>query len=79
MSAEAKKTANDVEQALEQALAERNRLWAELNEAHVDQRELEYLRHELAEIKSSRAWKLVGRYQRVKQLVRAGLERLRNS
>ena len=78
MSAEPN-TTNDRDQTLEQTLAERNRLWAQLNEAQVDRRELEYLRRELADIHGSRAWKLVGRYQRVKQLVRTGLERLRNS
>ena len=74
MSAEPN-TTND----LEQALAERNRLWAELNEARVDQRELEYLRRELDVIHGSRAWRVVGRYKRIKELVRTGLERLRKS
>ena len=78
MSAEPN-TTNDLEKALEQALAERNRLWAQLNEARVDQRELEYLRDELAEIQGSRVWKLVGRYRRIKDLGRKGLERLRQS
>jgi hypothetical protein len=70
-------TTSDVEKALEEALAERNRLWAELNEKRVDQRELEHLRRELDEIHSSRAWRLLGRYRRLKQLVRIGLKRLR--
>jgi hypothetical protein len=68
----------DVEKALEEALAERNRLWAQLNEQRADQRELEYLRRELKAIHGSTWWKLAGRYQRIKQLVRTGLERLRN-
>ena len=72
-------TTNEVEKALEEALAERNRLWAQLNEARVDQRELEHLRRELDEIQRSRMWKLLGRYRRVKQLLRTGLERLRES
>ena len=74
MSAEPN-TTND----LEQALAERNRLLAELNEARVDQRELEYLRRELDVIHGSRAWRVVGRYKRITELVRTGLERLRKS
>jgi hypothetical protein len=65
------------EKALEEALAERNRLWAELAEARVDQRELEHLRDELAMIKNSGLWRLAGRYQRLKQLFRTGVERLR--
>jgi hypothetical protein len=68
----------DVEKALEEALAERNRLWAQLNEQRADQRELEYLRRELKMIHGSTWWKLAGRYQRIKQLVRTGLDRLRN-
>jgi hypothetical protein len=67
------------EKALQEALEERNRLWAQLHEKRADQRELEYLRAELAMIRGSTMWKLAGRYQRVKQLVRVGLERLRQS
>ena len=76
MSAEPE-TTSDVEKALEGALAERNRLWAQLNELRVDQRELEHFRRELKAIKSSRAWKLLGRYRRIKELIRIGLKRLR--
>jgi hypothetical protein len=72
------KAGHDVDKALEEALAERNRLWAQLNEQRVDQRELEYLRRELKMIHGSTWWKLAGRYQRIKQLSRAGLQRLRN-
>ena len=78
MSAEPN-TTNDLEKTLEQALAERNRLWAQLNEARVDQRELDHLRSELAVIRASRAWRLLGRYKRIKELGRTGLERLRKS
>jgi SepF-like predicted cell division protein (DUF552 family) len=70
-------TTNDVEKALEEALAERNRLWAQLNDVRVDQRELEHLREELAAIRRSRMWKVVGRYRRVEELVRTALRRLR--
>jgi len=63
--------------ALEEALAERNRLWAELNQERADQRELEYLRRELKAIHGSTFWKVVGRYKRLKSLIRTGLGRLR--
>ena len=79
MSVEPDKKTDDVEKALEEALAERNRLWAELNERKVDQRELEYLRRELKAIHESTTWKVAGRYQSLKLLVRKGLERLRQS
>ncbi len=76
MSAEPER-AQDVEQALAEALAERNRLWAQLHEQRADQRELEYLRRELKTIHGSTMWKIAGHYQRIKQLIRVGLERLR--
>ena len=78
MSVEPEKKTGDLEKALEDALAERNRLWAELNERQVDQRELEHLRSELKMIHDSTMWKVAGRYQRLKVLVRKGLERLRD-
>ena len=77
MSVEPEKKTDDLEKALEEALAERNRLWAELNERQVDQRELEHLRKELKTVRDSTMWKLAGRYQRLKELFRKGLERLR--
>lgn len=76
MSAEPQST-RESENALEEALAERNRLWAELNRERADQRELEYLRGELKMIHSSTWWKIAGGYGRIKALLRAGLERLR--
>ncbi len=77
MSVEPEKKTDDLEKALEEALAERNRLWAELNERRVDQRELEHLRSELKMVRDSTAWKILGRYQYLKLLVRKGLARLR--
>ena len=77
MSVEPEKKTDDLEKVLEEALAERNRLWTELNERQVDQRELEHLRNELKVVHDSTVWKLAGRYQRLKVLVRKGLERLR--
>jgi hypothetical protein len=69
--------ARATERALAEALAERNRLWAELNERRVDQAELEYLRRELDAIHRSAMWKVARRYRRLKQLVGTALERLR--
>ena len=43
----------------------------------MDQRELEHLRRELKAIHESTMWKVAGHYQRLKLLVRKGLERLR--
>ena len=77
MSVEPDKKTDDAEKALAEALAERNRLWAELQERQVDQRELEHLRRELKAIHESTMWMVAGHYQRLKQLVRKGLERLR--
>jgi hypothetical protein len=77
VSTEPKRAPSDLEKALEEALTERNRLWAELNEERADQRELEQLRAELAAIHGSTLWKVAGRYQRLKHVVRVGLERLR--
>lgn len=65
------------ERALEEALAERNRLWAQLNEQRADERELEELRREVAVMRGSTFWKLAVRYQRIKRLLRLGLRRLR--
>jgi hypothetical protein len=77
VSAAPEKKTDDLEKALEEALEERNRLWAELNERKVDQQELEYLRSELKKMQDSTVLKLLGRYQRLKLLVRTALERLR--
>lgn len=67
------------ERARDEALAERNRLWAQLNERTADRREVEHLRAELSAVRDSRAWELAARYQRVKRLVRRALERLRQA
>ena len=65
------------EAVLAETLAERNRLWEQVNEQRADQRELEHLRAELRAVRASRAWRLAVRYQRVKQLVSTGIRRLR--
>ncbi len=77
MSVEPERKPEDLEKALAEALAERNRLWSELNERQVDQRELENLRRELKTIHDSTMWKLRGHYRRVRLLACKGLERLR--
>ena len=46
------------EQALEQVLEERSRLWAELQLHHSQERELEHLRLRLAEVEGSTWWRL---------------------
>ena len=76
MSAEPQST-NEAEKALEEALAERNRLWAELNQERADKSELEYLRRELNTIRASTWWKAARIYERIKALLRSGFERLR--
>jgi hypothetical protein len=76
VSAEPQST-HEAEKALEEALAERNRLWAELNRERADRRELEYLRREMNTIRASAWWKVARIYERVKALLRSGFERLR--
>ena len=78
MSVEPERKLDDVEKALEQALEERNRLWAELNERQVDQRELEHLRRQLDAVHNSPMWKLNGHLKRLRHVVGSGLHRLRN-
>ena len=76
MSAETERAGD---KALEEALAERNRLWAQVNEQRADQLELEYLRNELKNVHASTTWRVLGRYQRIKELARTGIKRLRQS
>ena len=78
MSVEPERKLDDVEKALEEALEERNRLWAELNERQVDQRELEHLRKQLEMVHDSPMWKLTGHLKRLRHVVGSGLHRLRN-
>jgi hypothetical protein len=77
VSVEPEKKLDDVEKALEEALAERNRLWAELKERQVDQRELEHLRKQLKAVHSSPMWKLTGLLKRLRHLAGTALHRLR--
>ena len=67
------------EAALEEALRERTRLWEQLKQRQADKRELEHLRAELRTLRASRLWRLARRFERAKELVLAGLERLRRS
>jgi hypothetical protein len=77
VSVEPEKRLDDLEKALEEALAERNRLWAELKEVQVDQRELEHLRNELETVHNSPMWKLTGHLKRLRHVVGVALHRLR--
>jgi predicted nucleic acid-binding Zn-ribbon protein len=77
VSVESEKRLDDLEKALEETLEERNRLWAKLNELHVDQRELEHLRKELKTVHDSPMWKLTGYLKRLRHVVGKGLHRLR--
>jgi hypothetical protein len=77
VSVEPEKKLDDLEKALEEALEERNRLWAELNERQVDQRELENLRKELKAVHASAMWKLTGYLKLVRHVVGKALHRLR--
>ena len=67
------------EAALAETLAERNRLWEQVNRQQADRRELESLRAELSAVRESRVWRVAGRYHGAKQLVSTGLRRLRES
>jgi SepF-like predicted cell division protein (DUF552 family) len=77
VSVEPEKKLEDLEKALEEVLEERNRLWAELNERQVDQRELEHLRNELKTVRDSTMWKLTVLLKRLRHVVGKGLHRLR--
>jgi len=52
--------ASRAEQALEHALEERSRLWAELQLHRSQERELEHLRRRLTEVEGSVWWRLGG-------------------
>ena len=50
--------ARRAEEALEESIAERNRLWAELQQRNAMEADLEYWRGRAADIERSRWWKL---------------------
>jgi hypothetical protein len=54
----AEERARRAEEALEEALEERNRLWAELQSRTAHDRELEYSRREVERMKSSLSWRI---------------------
>jgi hypothetical protein len=54
----AEEHARRAEEALEEALAERNRLWAELQSRTAQDRELEYYRREVERMKRTLSWRI---------------------
>jgi hypothetical protein len=54
----AEERARRAEKALEEALAERNRLWAELQTRTAQDRELEYYRREVERMKRTLSWRM---------------------
>jgi hypothetical protein len=49
--------ATDTGRALEEALAEKARLWAQLHDQRANERELEHLRSQVAQMESSLSWR----------------------
>jgi hypothetical protein len=60
----------DLERELERSLAERNRLWDELQRHKADERELAYLRELTDGMTSSLSWRLTTPLRLVMQLAR---------
>jgi hypothetical protein len=50
--------ARRAEEALDEVIAERNRLWAELQRRNADEADLEYWRKRATEIERSRWWRI---------------------
>ncbi|HEY7633601.1 MAG TPA: hypothetical protein VH817_23060 [Thermoleophilaceae bacterium] len=50
--------ATNTERALEQALAERARLWEQLHEQRAAEREVEHLKAQIARMESSLSWRI---------------------
>jgi hypothetical protein len=65
------------EAALEEALAERNRLWAELHERAASDRELEYYRSLTQKMEGSLSWRLTRPLRTLKRLSMAGRAKAR--
>jgi hypothetical protein len=55
---ELEKRASQAEAALEEVIAERNRLWEELHRRKAEERELEHLRSAYHTLVSSKSWRL---------------------
>jgi hypothetical protein len=70
------------EAALEEALAERNRLWEELHGRDAQARELEHYRAEILRMEASLSWRLTAPLRAAKRLAMklgAALERAQGS
>jgi hypothetical protein len=67
----------DLEQALEEALAERTRLWEELQRDKADRRELAYLRELADGMTTSLSWRLTTPLRVVMQIARDPIGTLR--
>jgi hypothetical protein len=67
----------DLGQALEEALAERTRLWEELQRRKADEKELAYLRELTEGMESSLSWRLTTPLRVVMQLARDPIGMLR--
>jgi predicted transcriptional regulator len=66
-----------LEQALEEALAERTRIWEELQRNKADQKELAYLRERTEGMESSLSWRLTTPLRVAMQIVRDPIGMLR--
>ena len=62
--------ASRAEAALEEVLAERNRLWEELHRQRADEHEAAYYRQLYHQVVSSRSWKLTAPLRSAKWFVR---------
>lgn len=49
---------SDVARALEEALSERARLWEQLHEQRAAEREVEYLKSQIARMEASLSWRI---------------------
>jgi hypothetical protein len=65
------------EAALEEALAERNRLWAELHERAASDRELEYYRNLTQKMEDSLSWRITTPLRTLKRLWISGRPKVR--
>jgi hypothetical protein len=69
-STDREERARNAEEALAQAIEERNRLWAELQRKNAVEADLEYWRKRAADLERSRWWRMGEPFRIVKKLVR---------
>ena len=70
MATQTEDRVRELEAALEEAVAERNRLWDELQRRKAAEHEVEALRRELADVTGSVSWRLTAPLRRAKRLAR---------